>query len=38
MTVVKARRENQYEDYDEDEDDDDDTDDRRHRDDGVRVM
>ena len=29
MTVVKARRENQYEDYDEDEDDDDDTDYRR---------
>ena len=38
MTVLKARRENQYEDYDEDEDDDDDTDDRRRRDDGVRVM
>ena len=38
MTVLKARRENQYEDYDEDEDDDDDTDYRRRRDDGVRVM
>ena len=36
--VLKARRENQYEDYDEDEDDDDDTDYRRRRDDGVRVM